>query len=208
MKRTMLNYSYRLSLTGLALAALTLHAAAHDHYAAGIVDTNNNQLPDAGEPLQFVGPNGTSKVFHLCPRPVGYRPTQRCGGYYMLDERPRTLFPVDSFSFTALSDGQYEIAGANHAHTGAYIWVEIVSVKGPDGGEFGFWDENRSVSFDTPTVSFPVNQPTGNFAFVLSEGFDDPFEDPLGHIHGRSWTATKPGDYYVCLLYTSDAADE
>ena len=30
-------------------------AEAHDHYAAGIVDTNGNNQPNAGEPLQLVG---------------------------------------------------------------------------------------------------------------------------------------------------------
>jgi hypothetical protein len=115
----------------------------------------------------------------------------------MLDERPRTLFPADAFSFTALSDGQYDLPGTNHAHTGAYIWMEIVSVSGPPGANFGYWEENWSFNNDTPTVSFATNQPTGNYQFVLSEGFDDALEDPQGHIHGRSWTADKPGDYYV-----------
>jgi hypothetical protein len=173
--------------------ALVLAAQAHDHYAAGIVDVINNNQPDVGEPLQIVGANGTGKIYHLCPRPVG----QRCGGYYMMDEFPRTLHPADFFSFTALSDGQFDIEGEDHAHTGAWIWMEIVSVAGPPGGQFGFWDEDRSTFFTTPSVSFTANQPTGNYRFVISEGFDAAGEDPSGHIHGRSWTATKPGDYYV-----------
>jgi len=181
----------------LAAMCGTLPAAAHDHYAAGIVDANSNNQPDAGERLQFVGANPTAKIFHLCPRPFGFRPTQRCGGYYMLDELPRTLHPSDSFSFTALPSGEFEPAVAGHARTGAWIWMEIVSVTGPLGGEFGFWDEGQSANFDEPTVSFPVNQPTGNYAFVLSEGFDSPDEDPAGHIHGRAWTATVAGNYFV-----------
>lgn len=181
----------------LAMCLGTAASLAHDHYAAGIVDSNGNGQADAGEPLAFVGTTGTAKLFHLCPRPFGFRPSQHCGGYYMLDESPRTLFPADSFSFIVLSDGQYDVAGTNHARTGSWIWMEIVSVTGPAGGQFGFWDANVSQYQDTPTVSFPVNQPTGNYQFVLSEGYDDIGEDPLGHIHGRAWTATKPGDYYV-----------
>lgn len=175
----------------------TLPALAHDHYSAGIVDTNTNGQPDAGEPLQFIGANGAGKIFHLLPRPFGQRPAQRCGGYYMLDERPRTLFPNDSFSFTAVSDGQYDANTTGHAHTGAWIWMEIVSVSGPAGASFGFWEEGRSFSNDTPTKSFAANQPTGNYRFVLSEGVDEVSEDPFGHIHGRSWTADKPGDYNI-----------
>ncbi len=182
-------------LTLFILAALP--ALAHDHYAAGIVDTNGNGQPNAGEPLQFIGANGGGKIFHLLPRPFGQRPVQRCGGYYMLDERPRTLFPEDSFSFTTVSDGQYDANTTGHAHTGAWIWMEIVSVSGPAGASFGFWEENRSFFSDTPTKSFAANQPTENYRFVLSEGIDDAGEDPFGHIHGRSWTADKPGDYTI-----------
>jgi len=183
-------------LTCLA-ATVTAFAQSHAHYGAGVVDTNGNHQPDAGEPLQFVGESGTSKTYHLLARPVGQRPTQRCGGYYMLDERPRTLFPADAFSFTAISDGQFDANTAGHAHTGAYLWMEIVSVTGPAGAHFGFWEENWSASHDTPSTSFTTNQPTGNFRFLLSEGFDDATEDPFGHIHGRSWTADQPGEYYL-----------
>lgn len=166
---------------------------AHEHFAAGIIDLNQNGQADQGEPLQFVGKNGTNQVFRMLPRPVG----QRCGGYYTLDDFPRTLFPNDYFTFTALSDGQIEAPTPLHAKTGSYIWMEITSVKGPAGATFGFWDENRALSHVTPTKSFPVNQPTNGYKFVLSEGYDDPSEDPQGHIHGRCWTADLPGTYKI-----------
>ena len=47
-----------------------------------------------------------------------------------------------------------------------------------------------------PTFSFPVNQPTGNPRFIISEGPDVEDGDPYGHIHDRAWTADKPGDYF------------
>lgn len=115
----------------------------------------------------------------------------------MLDETARTLFPNDAFSFTALSDGQEEDASPGHPHTGAYIWMEITGISGPPGAKFGFWEAGRSTSHDTPTVSFVANQPTGNFAFVISTGYDAADQDPFGHIHGRAWTADKPGEYQV-----------
>jgi hypothetical protein len=185
-----------ITITPLRIALLTwalsfLSASAHQHFAAGIVDTNQNGQPDAGEPLQFVGTAGTAGTFHLLARPVG----QRCGGHYMLDESPRTLFPADAFSLIVQSDGQYEIKGSHHPHTGAWVWVEIVSVSGPAGSTFGFWEENSQVV----THSLAANQPTGNPTFVISEGFDDAGEDPQGHIHGRAWTADKPGDYQIGL---------
>lgn len=179
------------------VSVLPVQAQLHSHFSAGIVDTIPNGLPDSGEPLQFSGSNGTDRIFHLLPRPLGFRPVQRCGGYFMLDERPRTLYPNDAFSFVALSDGQYDLAAPNHAHTGSWIWCEITSVIGPVGGSFGFWDQDRSLYYDTPSVVMSANQPTGNPRFILSEGADTFEDDPSGHIHGRSWTSDRPGDYYV-----------
>ncbi|MEX1115061.1 MAG: hypothetical protein WEB53_07415 [Akkermansiaceae bacterium] len=181
----------------LAWGAALMSAGGHDHFAAGICDTNNNNRPDAGEKLRLIGPDLSSRVFHLLARPTGFRPSQRCGGYYVLDESARTLFPNDAFSLTALSDGQEESGAVDHAHTGAYLWVEIVGVSGPAGASLGFWDEGRSRDYDTPSVSFATNEGAGNHAFVISGGRDDSGEDPHGHIHGRAWTADKPGDYHI-----------
>src|SRR5262249_867281 len=128
--------SYHLIILGalalLCLAATPAQAQTHSHYAAGFTDTNGNNRPDLGEPLRFVGDSGTSKTYHMLPRPPG----QPCAGYYTLDERLRTLFPDDGFSFVALSDGQFDAASPSAAHTGSWIWMEIVSVSGPQGATF------------------------------------------------------------------------
>ncbi|MFM7180212.1 MAG: hypothetical protein ACKO2G_01915 [Verrucomicrobiales bacterium] len=187
-------HGHRKSLAGNILAVFLMlfaSAGAHDHYAAGIDDLNANGKPDAGEPLKLVGTTGESKIRHLLARPVG----QRCGGHYMLDEFPRTLHPFESFALTALSDGQFGDKSPNHAHTGTWIWVEIMAVSGPEGGIFGFWEAGQQGQGNSPTHAMIANQPTGNPAFVLSEGIDDEEEDPSGHIHGRAWSANKPGEY-------------
>lgn len=176
---------------------LLSQAAGHDHFAAGVRDLNQNGQPDAGEPLRLFGPDYAPRTFHLLARPFGFRPAQRCGGFYVLDEGARTLFPNDSFSFTALSDGQEESGDAGHARTGAFIWMEITAVKGPAGAKFGFWDVGRSRDHDTPSISFLANEPTGNHAFVISGGYDAIDQDPHGHFHGRAWTADRAGDYRV-----------
>jgi hypothetical protein len=80
---------------------------------------------------------------------------------------------------------------------GAFIVAEIVTVSGPVGGEFGFWETNSS---SAPVFSIPVGTTNGNFRFDLSEaalGAGTPGGDPFGHIHGRRFTATKPGLYTV-----------
>jgi hypothetical protein len=178
-----------LAATVAALAAP--HGNAHDHFAAGIIDTNGNGAPDSGERMQFADGDPENRVFHLLPRPIG----RRCGGHYMLDESARTLFPADAFSLTVQSNGDYEIQGDKHPRTGSWIWVEIASLSGPPGGVFSFWEENSN----TPTHVLETNKPTGSPMFVISEGPDDPDEDPFGHIHGRAWAASMPGDYIVGL---------
>jgi hypothetical protein len=168
---------------------------AHKHFAVGIVDLDANGVADAGEPLRFVDTTPVGKIFRLLPRPVG----QVCGAYYMLDESARTLYPTDAFSIIALSNGDYEELGEFHAHTGAWIWAEITQVRGPAGANFGFWESYHASNSDTPSVSFSTQEETTSHAFVISEGIDDELEDPSGHIHGRAWTADRPGDYFVSI---------
>lgn len=178
----------------LALLGAVAPVSAHQHIAAGFSDTNTNGQPDPGEPLRFVNPPAANAVFRLLERSSG-----NYAGFFSLDEFPRTQFPNDYFTFTALSDGQVEAADPRHAATGSYLWVEIRSVTGPAGGNFGFWDAGRSYEASTPTISFAANEPTGNFRFELSEPLvpGDPGEDPWGHIHDRGWTATLAGVYEV-----------
>lgn len=180
----------------LFLATLT-PLAAHEHFEAGVAGANPafNPLPDTE--LAFVGINPETRTFHMLARPKGFRPVQRCGGYYVLNEAIRTLLPDDAFSLTALSSGLVDEAIAGHAHPGAQIWAEIVSVAGPDGASFGFWEENRDLVADAPSISFVANSTFESYRFVLSEGPDLADEDPQGHIHNRSWTATHPGEYRV-----------
>ncbi len=209
-------------LTSL-LAMTVLPTAAHQHRAVGFKDTNTNGNPDAGEPLQFIGANGTGTIHYLRPRglgaqprPVGYHPELRGGGFYYLDERPRRIYdtqgnpafdnlglPIvadEGFSLIALSSDP-DFPEPGHAHAGTLISCEILLVAGPTGGKFGFWDAAQAYYSDTPTFSLPVNQPTGNPRFVISEGPDVVDGDPYGHIHDRAWTADKPGDYFLTIRF-------
>jgi hypothetical protein len=75
---------------------------------------------------------------------------------------------------------------------GSYIQAQIVSVEGPDDGEFSFWDTGATV----PTISVKVGA-TSSTLFRLSESDGSPDSDPYGHIHGRRMTLTKAGIYKV-----------
>jgi hypothetical protein len=170
------------NLLSILCLAVLLHAAhgQHTHIGAGAA----NQT--AGTPLQFSSGYTAGATYHLLAKPVG----QNYGGYYSFD----------GITFIALSDGQTEEDGPLHAANGSELHMDIVSVTGPAGAHFGFWDENRVPFYSTPSASFETGQPTGsNNTFILTEPLLPPFYDgdPYGHIHNRGWTADVPGDYVV-----------
>jgi hypothetical protein len=77
---------------------------------------------------------------------------------------------------------------------GSYIFAQLVSLKGPAGGEFAFWDTGAT----TPTFSIKSGE-TGTNLWRLTEADGSPGTDPYGHIHGRRWTLNKPGLYVLGL---------
>jgi hypothetical protein len=80
---------------------------------------------------------------------------------------------------------------------GAFLAAEIVSVQGPSGGAFQFWDADSTTA---PTYNIPAGTHPSGAEFDLSEealGAGSPGGDPFGHIHGRRFTVTKPGLYTV-----------
>lgn len=186
----------------LLASALVTSVQAHLHYGAGIIDQNGNGQADAGEQLAITNFPNSGLIVHMQLKAEGLR----YGGYYTLDEAS-----AEYFTFTALSNGDWEAAAPNHASTGAYLWMEITSVIGPDEGEFGYWEGSVyevgasnpnlpwSYNHTTPTVSFAANEPTAGYRFVLSEPdpAPGPDQDPFGHIHSRGFTATVPGTYTV-----------
>lgn len=171
---------------------LTLPLRAHDHLAAGVVDTNGNLKGDPGEKLKLFGvptptlPGVPVLTFQL----QGRTGAQLYAGYHVLDENSPNGF---SFISKSLQDSEGPAPNAN-------VQMQIASVTGPEGGNFGFWeaegDDARVLFFSTPSNVFAANQPTGDFLFPVSEHISgDP--DPVGHIHYRAWTVDQPGTYDV-----------
>ena len=75
---------------------------------------------------------------------------------------------------------------------GSLVRASIVSVQGPAGGAFGFWEAGAI----NPTISVDCGQ-TGTSSFAVTQTDGSPGADPFGHIHGRRMTATRPGIYTV-----------
>jgi hypothetical protein len=91
----------------------------------------------------------------------------------------------------------------NCAAQGAYIEAILRSVTGPAGGEIGFWVEDDDGTTTTEMFSVSAGMADSTNQFNLTEGepgigVDTPDgPDPFGHIHGRRFTANKPGLYTV-----------
>jgi hypothetical protein len=161
---------------GLALSVqINLQGADHGHLNAGAVSTKQNDKLIFDNAADFVSSSGYVKT-------LTYTNGATYAGYYQ-GNVTLTALPQ-----TPLNAGPVPNAPA----LGSYIQVQLVSVEGPTGGAFGFWDTGAT----TPTISLSSGE-TGTNMFRLTESDGSPGSDPYGHIHGRRLTATKPGIYTV-----------
>lgn len=104
----------------------------------------------------------------------------------------------DSLTFAGLSatiSNGGEIPG--HAALGTRLAIQVVSVVGPAGGRFEFWEGDGESDLGVITLSVPAGTTNGANAFVISENQGEAGADPYGHIHGREFTTSAPGTYIV-----------
>lgn len=155
--------------------------------------------------LYLTNPEKILSVYHLVYR-TGVPVLYGYNGQYTLDHlsSSRPTFPDEYFSIRALA-ATPEVAGTdpidpNHADLGAFLTTRIVSVTGPAGGEFWYWDFD--VQTGQPVRKFTAGAATGNFSFNLSdEYFMGPNEDPGAHYDRRGWSATTLGTYVVGIQF-------
>lgn len=165
-------------------AALILPAAAaqaHEH----LYVIAASQTP--GTPLSFLNGAGydtnSGYVFPL---------TFTTGGTY-----------AGHYEFGALSFSAFGLVNFNSPAPGTKVRLRFLSVTGPAGGSFGVWDVEgiNEDELDATALSFslPVDATGGTNSILLSENNGEPGADPSGHIHGRHYTATRPGLYVVTV---------
>lgn len=163
------------------LVALTGVAHAHEHVAAGA----DSVAQDA--PLVFVSADDfgaeASYVFALDAATNG-----PYAGYFQ-----------GELTFVALAaTGDLGGPAPGHAALGSHLEAVLEAVEGPAGGSFGFWESpGHDLDADTITFSVPVGESNGTHRFPVSENDGAPGTDPYGHIHGRVFSATRPGLYRV-----------
>lgn len=137
---------------------------AHDHVEVGADPLNSSRLA-------FDGPSYQLAVYVPRGEPFsGYMP-QFPGGWHVAE----LTFTTDCSALEAAS--------------GAEPRVEFVSISGPAGGTFSFWEAGET----QPTWSRSAGWSSASGApasFVVAAGGD-------AHIHGRCFAMNKPGIYSV-----------
>lgn len=166
----------------MGLCAFALPARADTHIFAGALGTNQNDKLYFSNGVLF---DATQSTFFF---PQVLRTNGFNAGYYR----------GDALTFAALAatiPNGGPIPG--HAAFGSRLAVQVVSVTGPPGGGFAFWEGDGESDLGVITFSVPVGATNGTNYLVISENDGQPGADPYGHIHGREFTASLPGTYTV-----------
>lgn len=169
-----------LALGLLALAAPRL-AAQHGHLNAGALGENQ------GDQLYFVNGDIFAESSGYV-KDLTFASTGTYAGYY------QGGITLTSLAATVDNGGP----AFGHAALGSFLEFGIVSVTGPAGGEFGFWEEGAAMPSVSYSAGFMVASATDLFDLSdVSSGAGTAGGDPFGHLHGRRFTATEVGDYVV-----------
>lgn len=172
-----------------ALPALRL-AAQHAHINAGVADA------PAGSRLAFLNASRfAAESGYVVSLPFVTNGVR--GGYYIANSPTFTALPSTLFNGGPT---------AGHADPGTRIVARVVSVEGPAGGAFGFWESpGDELDAEALTFSVPVGESSGRLEFPLSENDGQPGDDPYGHVHGRFYSATRAGLYTVGIVLRDSA---
>jgi hypothetical protein len=159
----------------LAVINLTSLAQDHGHLNIGAAGTNQNDA------LTF----DNAAIFETATNYVKTLVFTNGGRYANLYN--------GNITFTGLAATEAHAGPeAGAAALGAQLHAQLVSVAGPVGGVFAFWESGAN----SPTISLASGAP-GTNTWLVSENDGSPGSDPYGHFHGRRFTVNKPGIYAV-----------
>jgi hypothetical protein len=166
----------------LGLAALLAPIRADTHIYAGAAGTNQN------DKLFFSNGSLFDAALTDYSFPQILRTNGLNVGYYRGDVLTFTVLAA-----TVPNGGPIPGSPA----LGAQAAVQVVSVAGPLGGSFAFWEGDGESSLGAITFIVPVDTTNGTNYFVISQNNGEPGTDPYGHFHGRVFTCNTPGTYFV-----------
>jgi hypothetical protein len=176
MKASELKFTFILALTVLFEAQLA-HGQDHGHLRIAAYSTNQGAQLYFYNGADFASTSGYVKT-------LVFTNSGRYAGYYQQN------ITLTVQAATPLYSGPEPDAPA----LGSYIRAKILSVKGPADSAFAFWENGAT----NPTISL-VSGESGTNSFNVTQTDGSPGADPFGHIHGRRFTATRPGNYTVAF---------
>ena len=165
----------------LQLVLWTDLASAHDHLVAGATGNTIGATLIFQNDGDFRGDTGF--VFNL----IAGSTNDAYLGYYYTDD-------LVFIALAATPDNGGPEPGA--AALGTYIQAKLLSVEGPSGAMFGFWETSQD-GVDSTNLTWTVHVPfqNGTNLIHVTEGNGSAGSDPYGHIHGRIYSFDKPGLY-------------
>lgn len=165
--------------SALGWAGTAAHAQ-HGHLNAGALGTAQGDALYFANGALFAEASGYVKS--LAPTTTGNR-----AGYYS-----------GSITLTALPATVANGGPAAGAPAlGSFVQYAIVSVTGPAGGEFAFWEAGATAPSLRYASGYATATPTLIALSDVGLGAGAAGADPFGHLHGRAFTATVPGEYVV-----------
>jgi hypothetical protein len=172
---------WSLAMLTLGLSLTPRAWAQHFHFNAGAP----SQMQDTPLYFQNAGDFTTSSGFAA---PLTLASNGTYSGFY----------ESGSLTFAAIGS-----LFPDPATPGTQVRLRFVSVAGPTGGSFGVWNVDGfnldEVDATTLAFSLPVGTTNGTNSILLSENNGEPGADPFGHIHGRHFSASRPGLYTVSV---------
>jgi hypothetical protein len=154
-----------------------LIAQDHGHFYVGATGTNQNDQLIITNAADFATASGYVKTLNYTN-----------GGLYAGYFEGNITFEAKN------ANNIFGDPVSGSAALGSWIHAQITSVEGPTGGVFSFWDAGATV----PTFNI-LSGTTSTNTWTVSANNGAPGTNPYGHIHGRRFTANKPGIYTVAF---------
>lgn len=162
----------------LAFTGQLAIAQDHGHLNAGAASTNPGSQLIWDNGADFIASSGYVKT-------LDFTNAGRFAGHYQ-----------NNISLTALpATPPFGGPVPNAPAVGSLLLCHMTVLSAPAGGEFCFWETN-STAVTGPAIALGAGETTTN-RFRLSQTDGSPTADPFGHIHGRRFSATRPGLYQV-----------
>jgi hypothetical protein len=186
-----LSYLLALLASGFLFVWPDVLQAQHIHVNAGAISTTQD--------AQLYFPNGyvydTNALYDV------YLTFTNSGSF-------SNLYQAAGVTFTALASTPDNGGPAfGHAADGAFLQLQFISMSGPPSGEFTVWIQDVGNPANShPLFTLPVGTNNGTNLLALSESDGSYGSDPYGHIHGRTFTTTRPGLYTLgCRILDTSA---